>query len=305
MLDKPCGMTSHDVVDVVRRQFRLRRVGHAGTLDPLASGLLLLMLGRATKIARYLTGMDKVYTTTVRFGARSTTGDAEGELTAGGDVSGVTERHVADSLVALTGRITQPVPAYAAVRARGKKRYELARAGQDVPEMTREVDVYAADLLEWSNPDAVVRFHCSSGTYVRSLAEAMGDAVGCGAYVAALQRDRIGEWDVAKAVTLEQMTAARANDSQAESSLIRPIEEFLPFPRLLLNEGMEHDVVQGRAIRVEHLLGTQGSFGIGDTIVLQSPEGAALAIGFARVASDDLDTVKSDAMVFQYERVLN
>jgi tRNA pseudouridine55 synthase len=188
LYDKPAGITSHDVVALVRRSFgRGLKVGHAGTLDPFATGLLLVLVGRATRVQRFLMALPKTYEATARFGAVSSTGDPEGEIVETGVVPG-------DELRLPTGVIRQRPPAYSAVKLGGRRAYELARAGVDVKLPEREVEVYR--FAECQRDGARRRFviECSAGTYVRSLISALGDA-----YCEQLRRTRIGPFDVAVA----------------------------------------------------------------------------------------------------------
>lgn len=295
LLDKPSGITSHDAVDIVRRRFKTRRVGHAGTLDPMASGLLLIMIGRATKIARYLTGLSKTYTATIRLGWTSTTGDAEGELQADGNASELTEKQVAAAVAAHHGRLTQVIPAYAAKRSQGQRRYELARAGGGLPEMTNEVIVHSIQLTAWSSPDATIRVECSSGTYVRSLAESIGRAVSCGGYLTALRREAIGPWTVGDAETIENLD---------QSATLYSIDDVLTFPRLVLIDDCESVVANGQPIRRRYVNSIECDFSDNDIAVLSDPAGRVLAIGRALVSSTEWSDIDDDATVFRYERVL-
>ncbi|MBD3297839.1 MAG: tRNA pseudouridine(55) synthase TruB [candidate division Zixibacteria bacterium] len=295
LLDKPSGITSHDAVDIVRRRFNTRRVGHAGTLDPMASGLLLIMVGRATKIARYLTGLPKTYTATIRFGWMSTTGDAEGELQPDGDVSVLTDKHVASAVAAHHGRLTQVVPAYAAKRSQGQRRYELARAGGALPEMTHQVIIHSIQLTSWNPPDATIRVECSSGTYIRSLAESIGRAVNCGGYVTALRREAIGRWTVGDADTIENLD---------QSATLHSIDDVLTYPRLVLIDDCESVVAQGQPIRRRYVNSIECDFSDDDIAVLSDPAGRVLAIGRVMVSSTAWSDIDDDATVFRYERVL-
>jgi tRNA pseudouridine55 synthase len=206
VIDKPVGPTSHDVVARVRRLSGQRRVGHAGTLDPLASGVLLVCLGRATRLVEYLVGLDKVYETTVRLGQATTTYDAEGELTAEHPVA-VTVDDITAALAAFRGPITQRVPPYSAVKRDGQPLYQRARRGEtlDLPE--RQVTIHALDRLAYEPPDLALRVACSSGTYIRSLAHDLGALLGCGGHVTALRRTAVGLFTLADAVPLDALTA--------------------------------------------------------------------------------------------------
>lgn len=205
IIDKPVGPTSHDVVGRLRRLMGERRVGHAGTLDPLASGLLLVGVGRATRFIEYLVGLDKVYETTVRLGQATTTYDAEGEVTAESPVT-ATFADIAAALDAFRGPIRQRVPPYSAVKRDGRPLYKAARRGDvlDLPE--REVTIHALDVLAYEPPLLTLRVAVSSGTYIRSLAHDLGQALGCGGHVAALRRTDVGRFTLADAVALDVLT---------------------------------------------------------------------------------------------------
>ncbi len=231
LIDKPIGPTSHDVVARVRRLAGLRRVGHAGTLDPLASGLLLVGLGPATRFLEYLVGLDKTYETTVRLGVSTTTYDAEGETTAERPVT-LDAGQVAAALEAFRGPLRQRVPPHSAVKRDGRPLYERARRGEalDLPE--REVVIYALDLLAFAPPDVTLRVVCSSGTYIRSLAHDLGAALGCGGYVSALRRTAVGAFTVAQAVSLSTLT-----EQLLASHLLPPEAAGAHLPRLEVDEG--------------------------------------------------------------------
>jgi tRNA pseudouridine55 synthase len=190
LVDKPAGKTSHDVVASIRRDLggrKARRVGHAGTLDPFATGLLLVLVGRATRVQRFLMALPKTYETVARFGAVSTTGDPEGEITETG-------APVPDPLVLPTGTLRQRPPAYSAVKVGGQRAYKLARQGEEVEVPEREVTVYEARELWREDPRVAIELRCSAGTYVRSYVADLGDA-----YCEELRRTRIGPFDVADA----------------------------------------------------------------------------------------------------------
>lgn len=205
VIDKPLGPTSHDVVGRLRRLLGVRRVGHAGTLDPLASGLLLVGVGRATRFIEYLVGLDKVYETVVRLGQATTTYDAEGEVTADSPVT-ATAADIAAALDAFRGLIRQRVPSYSAVKREGQPLYKAARRGEtlDLPE--REVTIHALDVLAYEPPLLTLRVAVSSGTYIRSLAHDLGQALGCGGHVAGLRRTGVGRFTLAEAVALDALT---------------------------------------------------------------------------------------------------
>ena len=205
LLDKPVGPTSHDAVARVRRAAGLRRVGHAGTLDPLADGLLVLGLGPAARFLEYLVGLDKTYETIVRLGQATTTYDSEGEVTAEHPVS-VSAAQLTAALDAFRGPIRQRVPSHSAVKRDGRPLYESARRGEMIDLPQRDVVIHALDLLAFDPPLVTLRVACSSGTYIRSLAHDLGAALGCGGHVVALRRTAVGVFSVDDAISLDILT---------------------------------------------------------------------------------------------------
>lgn len=197
-VDKPAGMTSFGAVARVRRILSQReghkvKVGHTGTLDPFATGLLILLAGKATKKVPELTKKDKVYEATIRLGETSTTGDPEGEITATG-AELPTEEQIAEVLKQFTGKIEQRPPIFSAIKINGERAYKLARKGQEVEMPTRTVEIYSIEQISYSKPELQIRTHVSSGTYIRTLAEDIGKALGCGAYCSQLRRTQIAEY---------------------------------------------------------------------------------------------------------------
>ncbi len=208
LVDKPRDWTSHDVVAVLRKLFpRGTKVGHTGTLDPLATGLLAVLVGPCTRLQSRLQGFDKVYSGTIRLGVKTDTADITGKILAEKPVPPPTLARLRAELFALVGAIDTPAPAYSAVKHKGKALYEYARAGLEVPVKPRTATVYAWDALAWETPELTHRVSCASGTYVRSIAEVLGDKIGCGATVSSLRREKIGPFDIADALPLD---AARA-----------------------------------------------------------------------------------------------
>jgi len=231
VVDKPAGPTSHDVVALVRRLSATKRVGHGGTLDPFAAGVLPLFLGRATRVAEYHLGDRKRYRATVCFGATSTTDDLEGELTPL-DGRAPTREVVERALERFRGRITQTPPAYSAIKVGGRRAYALARAGQTVQLTPRDVEVHRLELVAWDaadadRPIAILEIECSAGTYVRSLARDLGAALGSGAYLGALTRTASGSFELDAATSLEVVRDAAAASPEALRSLLLPVDAGL------------------------------------------------------------------------------
>lgn len=212
VVDKPGGMTSHDVVGRCRRIFRTRRIGHAGTLDPMATGVLVLGVNRATKMLGLLSLTTKAYAATIRLGASTTTDDAEGDITATSDASQVGAPEYAPALEALTGTISQVPSSVSAIKVAGKRAYEIVRSGAEVQLAAREVTVSSftveGERREGQFLDLDVSVECSSGTYVRALARDLGSALGTGGHLTRLRRTRVGELTLADAVTLESLAEA-------------------------------------------------------------------------------------------------
>ncbi len=234
VVDKPEGPTSHKVVSIVRRGTGVRKVGHAGTLDPRASGVLVLCLGRATRLSEYLSSSTKSYEASIRFGESTETYDAEGETTSSaGEVP--TEVQIESALEMFRGEIQQIPPPYSAIKLQGKKAYELAREGKPVKLDPRSVTVYELTKLEYEPPELSVRVECSAGTYIRSLAHDLGQALSTGAHLSALRRLRAGPFGLEDAVRLEELEEAmRRGEWQI---LVRPASEALPdLPIVTLEE---------------------------------------------------------------------
>jgi tRNA pseudouridine55 synthase len=248
VVDKPKGITSHDVVARVRRIAGTRRVGHTGTLDPMATGVLVLCLGKATRLIPFIEeqkGDDaKEYVAGIRFGFETTTDDAEGEprtpLWAG---VAVTEAAVTAALNSMVGEISQVPPVFSAKKIAGERAYALARRGDEVNLEPAMVTVRAAELQELAGDDARVRFVCSRGTYIRALARDLGRAVGAGAHLIALRRTRSGTATLERAVTLEGLTPERLVHA------LVPMAEILEdWPKVTVDEGGVTDLKQGRAV---------------------------------------------------------
>nr|WP_281398673.1 tRNA pseudouridine(55) synthase TruB [Saccharopolyspora gloriosae] len=290
VVDKPAGMTSHDVVSRVRRIMGTRKVGHAGTLDPMATGVLVLGLERATKLLGHLALDTKAYLATIRLGAATSTDDAEGELLSQADPAGVTEQAIRDGIAELTGDIQQVPSSVSAVKVNGKRAYELARAGKDVELAARPVTVSRFDLLAVREPEAVtaepdaaepdaaaaepdawptrmieldVIVECSSGTYVRALARDLGARLGVGGHLGQLRRTRVGPFGLATARTLERL--------EAEPGLSMDLDQAIAtaFARHDTDAGTVRALTHGQTIPATGVAGTCGVFG---------PDGRAVAL---------------------------
>lgn len=211
VVDKPIGLTSHDVVQIVRRGTGIRRAGHTGTLDPRASGVLVILIGPAVRLSEYVSASDKRYQATIRLGTSTDTYDSEGSVTSTASmdsIENVSEEQFNDILQTFVGEIEQVPPPYSAVKVKGRKAYDLAREGEEVDLSPRKINVYSLDVLEWAPPEAVIDVYCSSGTYVRSLANDLGKSLGTGAYLVGLRRTKSGRFTLRDAVPLRRLQEA-------------------------------------------------------------------------------------------------
>lgn len=244
LVDKPEGISSHDVVNRIRRRFQTKRVGHAGTLDPLATGALVVAVGPATRFLQYLSLEPKEYVGTVTFGVTTSTLDREGEILQELPVPPNLSQILADSLAGFTGLIEQIPPMYSAIKKDGKPLYELARQGKTVERRPRRVHIDTLEVLKLESPEAEMRVVCSGGTYVRTLADDIGKAVGCGAYLSSLRRTRVGRFNLENAVSL---------DAAAPDHLIPLSEALDPMPMVCLNEDQVADIRMGRLLTIDKL----------------------------------------------------
>ena len=275
---KPTGPTSHDVVALVRRLAATKRVGHGGTLDPFAAGVLPVFLGHATRVVEYHLGDEKAYRATVCFGASSTTDDLEGELTPA-DGAAPSRSTVEGALPALTGPISQRPPAYSAIKVAGRRAYAMARAGETVALPSRDVTIHRLELLEWDDSDperpvAVVDVTCSAGTYVRALARDLGERVGSAAYLGALTRTASGGFGLADSVSLDDIRTVAAHGPDGLRNLLRPIDVGLErFPVVTLTADEVVAIARGQFVRPANGPETRA-----DHYRLRDPDGRLVAI---------------------------
>lgn len=218
VVNKPAGMTSHDVVNVVRRFAGVRQVGHTGTLDPSATGVLVVLIGPATRLAQFLADCGKVYRAVLRLGITTTTYDADGEVT-GESAVDVARADFEQALAQFRGDILQIPPMYSAIKVEGKKLYDLARRGKEVPREPRPVTIARLDVLSWDPPAVQLEVACSSGTYIRSLAHDLGQVLGCGAHLSALTRCQVGDFHLEQSHSLAELRELAAQQRFAEALL--------------------------------------------------------------------------------------
>ncbi len=211
-VNKPQGMTSHDVVDLIRRRFRLKKVGHAGTLDPMATGVLVMLIGNCTKLSNRFMSEDKEYEGSLTLGASSDTGDAWGKLTDSGRSSKFSEEEIRYAFKRFLGETEQFPPSYSAVKVNGRKLYEFARKGLIVQAAPRKIVIKDIDVLKIDLPRVFFRLTCSKGTYVRQICSDIGESLGCGAYMSALSRTRSGRFTIEDAVPVEKLRNMKIDD---------------------------------------------------------------------------------------------
>jgi tRNA pseudouridine55 synthase len=269
IVDKPPDWTSHDVVARVRRLAGTRKVGHAGTLDPMATGVLVVGVGAATRLLHHLVLTDKAYSATIRLGQATTTDDAQGEVTAGASATEISEEDVRAALGALTGEIQQVPSAVSAIKVDGRRAYERVRAGEDVELAARPVTVTRFDAVGFARPEAdlldvAVEVECSSGTYVRALARDAGAALGVGGHLTALRRTRVGPFVLADAHTLDELAEV---DDPVRLPLADAVRAALPVRELDADEARELSF--GRFLAAVGMAGTYGALG---------PDGRAVAL---------------------------
>lgn len=278
VVDKPAGWTSHDVVARVRRLAHTRRVGHAGTLDPMATGVLVLGIERATRLLTYVTGADKEYLATIRLGQATTTDDAEGEPTGGADAGGLDLEQVRAAVVPLTGDILQSPSAVSAIKVDGVRAYTRVRAGEDVTLAARPVRVTQFEVLAARPGDRVVdvdvRVVCSSGTYVRALARDLGAALQVGGHLTALRRTRVAAFTLAQALTLEDLAVESSSDTGL--ALLSPAQAAAAVMAVRqLDAEQTRELSFGRSIPADP---AQHGTGSADHVAGIAPDGTLVAV---------------------------
>jgi tRNA pseudouridine55 synthase len=249
VVDKPVGMTSHDVVQAIRNGTGLRRAGHTGTLDPRASGVLVILVGPAVRLSEYVSASDKRYQAIIRLGGSTDTFDGEGLVTLTKDPVNVTEAQFEEALKTFIGEIEQTPPPYSAVKVQGRKAYEMAREGEEVELAPRKITVHHLEVLEWTPPEVVIDVHCSSGTYVRSLANDLGVMLGCGAYLIGLRRTKSGRFSLRDSVPLRKLQEAFTAGNWYQY-LIPAAEALGDWPAIELSPDEVEGVRHGHRVKV-------------------------------------------------------
>ncbi|HED52465.1 MAG TPA: tRNA pseudouridine(55) synthase TruB [Gammaproteobacteria bacterium] len=251
LLDKPSGITSNDALQQVKRLFFAKKAGHTGSLDPLASGVLPICMGEATKVSAFLLDADKRYEVRCQLGIKTATADAEGDVISTRPVENYSEAQIESVLEQFRGPIEQIPPMYSALKHEGQRLYKLARQGIEVERASRPVDIHALTLTARGDDWLDIFVHCSKGTYVRTLVEDIGEQLGCGAHVSALRRTAVGPYDDDKLVTLEALETLKEQDKHAMDDLLLPIETALTqWPNVNLSADAAFYLRQGQAVLV-------------------------------------------------------
>jgi len=246
-VDKPEGPTSHDVVDLARRALHIRRIGHTGTLDPFASGLLLLCVGRATRLAEYFSGLDKAYQAVARLGIATDTLDRDGEVVHEcADWSAVTEDRIRDVLASFQGTIAQVPPQFSAKKVGGEAMYRRARRGESVDLPASHVTIHEIELLSVDLPELRFTLRCSTGTYVRAIARDLGEALGVGAHLTELRRTGIGSFRVADAINVEALT----DGGTVRHASVDPLDALRHMPSLEIDDDVARKLIHGQKVRL-------------------------------------------------------
>jgi tRNA pseudouridine55 synthase len=298
---KTAGMTSHDLIRRLRHIMGQKKIGHTGTLDPQATGLMLICLGRATKLTQFLTDWDKAYLAELTLGMTSDTQDGAGTLTAGGPVPDISAVEFSTVLGGFCGKKMQKVPAYSAVKVSGRELHKYARAGIEVESPTREIEIKSIALTAFSLPRVSIRVECSKGTYIRVVAHDIGQALGCGAYLSQLERLRVGPYTLDIALT-EDDVARRHEDKSLEAAVVG-IEKVLQFPIISMGDRVTAKIKDGVTPIYRDVLSFQGDFHSGDLVSMADDKGRIVAIGRSKCDARDLQANPIDDF-FSYVRVL-
>lgn len=300
VVDKPTGPTSHDVVAKVRKALKEKKIGHTGTLDPLATGVLPLVVGSATKVARYLSGGDKTYRATIKLGINTTTLDAEGEVVSTRDVN-VSEAEVRRVVNSFIGEIMQVPPMYSAKKVDGQRLYALARQGVEIEREAKKIFIHELSVVSIDLPELVVDVRCSAGTYVRVLAQDMGDKLGCGGHLKDLRRLAAGPFVLGDAVKLEDII----ENPEAAIARILPVNRALAMlPRIEVPQAIGRMVKDGYQLSVADLrtLDTP-RFELDEALALASDTGDLIAVVRSLIASAELPTLRRETRALKTERV--
>ena len=302
-INKPSGVTSHDVIQRLRQILNIKRIGHTGTLDPSASGVLLACVGKATKVVQFLTEYDKEYEAVIKLGITTDTYDGEGEITGIKEDFKISPDRIRKVIDSFKGRIWQVPPLHSAIKYKGKKLYQYARAKEKVEVKKREVKITDIDVLDIDLPFVKLKISCSKGTYIRSLAFDVGQKLGCGAYLFSLQRTRVGPFKLQEALGLEKISDVE--DENKICDLLIPIEKALAhLPSMVVKEGFVQKVRHGVPLAPSAVLSIEGDFGQDQSISIKDNQKNIIAIGKALSPAKNFLDSDYKKKLFEYIRVI-
>lgn len=303
VVNKPSGVTSHDVIQRLRHILHTRRIGHTGTLDPGASGVLLACVGKATKVVQLLTEYDKEYEAVIKLGVTTDTYDGEGEITGKKEDFEIGPHQIRRVVDSFKGEIWQIPPLYSAIKYKGKKLYQYARAKKKVEVKKREVEIKDIEVLDVDIPYVKLRIRCSKGTYIRSLANDLGEKLGCGAYLFSLRRTRVGPFKLQEALGLEKIS--NVEDEDKIQDLLIPIEKVLAhLPSVVVKESFAEKVRHGVSLTASSVLSTEGDFKKNQTISIKDDRKNIIAIGKALSSAKNFLDSEYKSKLFEYMRVI-
>jgi len=309
VINKPAGWTSHDVVAKTRKLLGVSKVGHTGTLDPAATGVLVLCLGKATRIAEYLVNTDKAYRAVLRLGVATDTQDATGNVVGRAEGTLPDAAGIVAVMAGFVGRLQQVPPMYSAVKVKGVPLYKSARAGRTVPRSPREFTVRSLEILSIAPtpgppPTLDVTFDmvCSKGTYVRTLCADIGEALGVGGHLAGLERRRVGRFSIDDALSLDEL-AELAEREAVESRLYSTAMALTDLPALVIDEVASRNIRHGVAVPATRVVQAEGAWAAGDSVCLLGPDGRLLAIGKVPCGPEDLRQAVPGTLI-KLEKVL-
>ena len=306
LVDKPIGLTSHDVVDSIRRNLGFSHVGHGGTLDPMATGVLPVFVGKSTRLSELIHAYDKTYLFDIRFGVTTDTGDAEGRILSEKEFDRLDCRKLEILLHEFTGVRFQKPPMYSAIKKNGTPLYRLARKGVEVEREARRIEVYSLKMIEVasSGKTASFRMRCSKGTFVRTIAEEIGDAMGVGGHVVSLRREEFGCFRVENAVSLPDLISGE-KDEGFSPHLWSPAKILESFPEIRILDAHLPDIHRGALIPAFQIYRTSGLFNLSEIVRISDRKGKCIAVGKTSVSSSELDRLPKGLPVAQVDKLVD
>jgi tRNA pseudouridine55 synthase len=301
LVDKPAGMTSHDVVNYIRRKLETRRVGHTGILDPNATGLLVMLLGRGTLLSSWLIGMSKRYVARFEFGIATDTYDADGQIIVTADPGNFTRSRFETLLNGYRGEIEQSIPPFSAAKRQGKTFHKLARKGKTFNPGIKVVEITKLEIMDYGWPEVALDITCSSGTYIRSLAHQIGAAIGCGGYLKTLRRLEVGPFRLSDAFSLEEIMKSSSPDEN-----IKPLKEALPdCPVLKIREEYRGAVIGGRPLVKKYFVNDVYRGSGGELSLLLDEDEKVLALARLNMNWRSLEKIGPSQVMGTYVRVID